>query len=96
MMRLLAGLVATVFAFGALGATADAQAFKPKSKSAKAAPKKSAAPKKATAKKTTAKKSKAKAKAAEASDESADDEDTKKKTAPEDEDDYVLIEDDDV
>lgn len=93
MTRWLAALFVSLFVLGS--GDASAQAFKPKSKAKaaqtkKAAPRKQAAPKKSTAK---AKKKSRAAETAGRPDDLTPDEDAKTKR-PEDEDDYVLIEDD--
>ncbi|HVK83957.1 MAG TPA: hypothetical protein VM513_07610 [Kofleriaceae bacterium] len=80
--------------------TAHAQAFKPRGKPAKTEPAKKASAKKASAKKASAKKATPKKKSRLATkgrteDLTPDPEAAPKKVAPEEADDYVVIEDDD-
>ena len=88
-----------VLAFVVFGSgDADAQAFKRRGNApAKAAPAKASPAKKSTAKKSTAKKSTKKSRVASQgrTDDLTPEADEPKKAAPEEADDYVVIEDDD-
>ena len=75
--------------------TAHAQAFKPRGKPAKTEPAKKASAKKASAKKATPKKKSRLATKGRTEDLTPDPEAAPKKVAPEEADDYVVIEDDD-